>query len=200
MSQSALRRKLHEMTINDPSRGNDVSSHPLQPKDISKEHPNSIQILKSDIPKDCRCLAYALHLASNKGYLRIQRSSKPKIGIHLFAGKEFVEWLLDHMHLHEIHKSEVKGGDLVLYFDSNEWQHAGIVKGTNRIISKWGEGLLYEHDIFEVPDNYGSQVRFYQALAHSTAYQRFIEFVQHKTTSVSGRDVDSWLDSCEVPH
>ena len=193
MSSPDLRKELHIMT-----KEFAVTDHPRRLNSISEEHPNSIEILECDVPLDCRCLSYALGLAQNDEYVKIQRSSKDTIGIKLFAGEEYIKWLLKRGSLEERPKSETKEGDLILYFDANEWKHAGSVKQFDRVISKWGEGLLYKHALLEAPINYGSEIRCYKPLEGEDSYQLFKQFVVEKTVTCGSDKLSWWLSQCGI--
>ncbi|OGM18876.1 hypothetical protein A2686_05060 [Candidatus Woesebacteria bacterium RIFCSPHIGHO2_01_FULL_38_10] len=62
-----------------------------------------------------------------------------------------------------------KTGDIVIYRNTQMGnklyttiEHAGILSESKKVISKWGEGALFKHDIFYVPLSYGNVVEFYK--------------------------------------
>lgn len=195
MSTSTLRKELHIMTAN-----YSIKDHPDCLQEISKRHPNSVDIIDCDIPMDCRCLSHALGLARVKNYVKAQRSSVVFTGIEFFAGKEFIEWLLKKDLLGEIKRSDVRLNDVVLYFNDNEWTHAGRMKDCDTVVSKWGEGLLYEHGIFETPENYGSDVRFFKEVIPDFAYTMFSDYVVERMNENGLGDCDQWLSECNMIH
>jgi len=64
--------------------------------------------------------------------------------------KPFIKFLVDKKFL-----LPDKNGLLVIYGKYPVFEHAGIKKD-NKIISKWGLGHIWEHDIDEVPEKYGA--------------------------------------------
>lgn len=54
-------------------------------------------------------------------------------------------------------------GDLVLYFDSNDSiTHAGILISPTIVISKWSDGPLMKHGLYEVKRSYGDTIQYFQ--------------------------------------
>lgn len=52
-------------------------------------------------------------------------------------------------------------GDIIVYFLSNGRNaHAGKFLGNGRVISQWGEGAVFEHEILQIPDIYGRSYDF----------------------------------------
>lgn len=52
---------------------------------------------------------------------------------------------------------------VVVYFNGSEVTHFGLIDG-EKIKSKWGSGLIWEHMLFEVPVTYGNTVKFSDGL------------------------------------
>lgn len=75
------------------------------------------------------------------------------------AGLDFMSWLLDQCVLTEV--QEPATGNLVLYFSERRWRHAGIVVADGRVVSKWGSYGVYDHELGEVPTEYGDSTRFF---------------------------------------
>jgi len=48
-----------------------------------------------------------------------------------------------------------------------------------RVTSKWGSGLLYKHEIFDTPANYG-EPRYFEEIQPSVAKTRFLEYARGK--------------------
>ena len=44
--------------------------------------------------------------------------------------------------------------------------------------AKWGIGYLFEHELLEVPDSYGSEVRFFKGLVYASAIAYFVRFAK----------------------
>lgn len=71
----------------------------------------------------------------------------------------------------EVALPDVKGGDIVLYFDDRgDFNHSGIVlfpqvrenDSQFMVFSKWGNGREYIHLVNECPPVYGPQFKFYR--------------------------------------
>lgn len=166
-----LRRKLQAMTEID-----DVSRHPALLDAISAEHPNTIKLVDSPHPiRRYTCLVHAFNFTEQSEYVLIAESGFNVV----FAGRQFAQWMIDHGHLVEVGTKEAPAGDLVFYFDAQgQFKHAGIISSGNRVVSKWGTGHLYEHEILDVPESYGTLVRFFKSLPFQEAIKRFIEFAR----------------------
>jgi hypothetical protein len=70
----------------------------------------------------------------------------------VFAGRKFADWLIDNSHLEKCGQDEAQDGDIVFYFEGSDFRHAGFLD-RGRVISKWGLGGLYEHELLEVPSS-----------------------------------------------
>jgi hypothetical protein len=166
-----LRQKLQAMTQVD-----DVSQHPALLDAVSRECPNTIKLLVSSHPVELyTCLVHALGFVNRPEYTAIAARGFNKV----FAGRAFVQWLLDRSLLAEVAQVDARERDLVLYFnDVGQFQHAGLVAGDHRVVSKWGTGLLFEHGLFEVPESYGTSVRFFKNLPYDDACDHFMTFAR----------------------
>lgn len=98
----------------------------------------------------------------------------------VFAGRDFANWLVDLRLLTEIDAADAQKGDLVFYFSHGQFKHAGIIFNDNRVISKWGTGHLFEHGLFEIPDSYGTEARFFKSLSYEAAIEAFGDFAREK--------------------
>jgi hypothetical protein len=101
----------------------------------------------------------------------------------IFAAGDFAHWLLDNNLLVEAAQGPAREGDIVFYFsDDGRFKHAARMLGNGRVVSKWGIGHLYEHEIFEVPESYGSTVRFFRGLSYEEAFEYFVRFAEEEST------------------
>ena len=124
---------------------------------------------------------HVFDFAEKPDYAAIATSGSGKI----FAAGDFVHWLLDHNQLTEIIQSEAREGDIALYFsEAGRFKHAGRMLGNGRIVSKWGIGNLYEHEVLEVPESYGNTVRFFRGLSYEGAFGHFLRFAEEKGARV----------------
>jgi hypothetical protein len=166
-----MRKKLEAMT-----RVEDVSQHPALLHAISLEHPNTIKLLDSPHPiRRYTCLVHAFNFTEQPEYVLIAERGFNVV----FAGRQFAQWMIDHGHLAEVDAKDASAGDLVFYFNAEgQFKHAGIMSNGNCVVSKWGTGHLYEHEILDVPESYGTQVRFFKSLQFEEAIKRFIDFAR----------------------
>lgn len=167
-----LRERLKRITDN-----GDLKSHPILLDMLSREISNSIRISDSGFPIDrYTCIVHALNLIENPDYVRIAGLGLGRV----FAGTDFVNFLLTKGYLEEISLEDVSEGDLIIYFDNGQVTHAGKMIRDNRVISKWGRGYLYEHSIWEMPQQYGNNVRYFKGIKRETALQHFIEYAEQE--------------------
>lgn len=104
---------------------------------------------------------------------------------NVYAGKEFVDWLITSERLTEIDAAQAEVDSIVMYFDDcGAFTHVGLLVSHSRIQSKWGTLALYEHDLFEVPSNYGSTVRYFVHLPYKESIELFYEFAVEKGVKV----------------
>ncbi len=92
-----------------------------------------------------------------------------------FINYEFVQYLLDHK-LKEIGPSEAKTGTVIIYFGQGRIVHAGKID-RGRVVSKWHFGCLWNHRIFEVPEQYGDNVRFFRPISQLAVAATVTEFI-----------------------
>ena len=149
---------------------------------ISSAHRDLIAGFRSTIPHtitfveigEGTCGTYAFGVWNHPTYRAIAGR------LDVYAGKKFFAWILPR--LDELAAPEQ--GCLVAYFDdAGLAQHVGHVVQVRegyRVRSKWGEMPLYEHGLFEVPTDYGDQVRFYGLPALSDVMARFEEFAREQ--------------------
>jgi hypothetical protein len=166
-----LRKKLQKMTEVD-----DVSRHPDLLAAVSRECPNTISLLLSPHPiRRYTCLMHVFDFAEKDEYAAIATRD----GGRIFAASAFAYWLLDHGLLEEVSQRDLQSGDIVLYFGPDgRFKHAGLATGNGRVISKLGIGHLYEHELLEVPESYGSEVRFLRGLPYRVAFGHFRCFAE----------------------
>ena len=68
-------------------------------------------------------------------------------------------------------------GDLVVYSVAEKPEHAGRIQH-DRVISKWGIGQLWDHRLYEVPSQYGSEVQFFDEIPLNIVRGKFQAFAQ----------------------
>ena len=153
----------------------DVSKHPALLAELTGECPNSIQIVKSPHPIDrYTCLMHVFDFTEKPEYVAIAKYGLGRI----FAGTDFAHWLIERGHLVEVSQTEAQEGDLVFYFSEGSFKHVGLWQSGHRVLSKWGVGHLYDHEIPEVPMSYGTDVRFYNRIPYEETFGFFKQFVE----------------------
>ena len=168
-----LRRRLKDMT----ESGTEPSTHATQLAAISKEFSNTIRPLKSRFPeKGYTCGMYVFDLSEDEDYIDIAGLGLPDV----YAGRAFFEWLLAGRLLEEIDEHSAHDDDLIMYFENGQWRHVGLWRLNDRVESKWGLGLLYNHGRWEVPEHYGDQVRFFRSISPEAAIEHFIRYAQSR--------------------
>jgi hypothetical protein len=169
----SLRRKLQAMTEME-----DVSRHPHLLDALTRECPNTIRLLNSPHPiQRYTCLVHVLDFTQKEEYELI---ASP--GFHVvFAGRAFAYRLIDRGSLVEITQLATQPRDFIFYFDEDgQFKHAGLILGNERAQSKWGVGHLYDHELFDVPESYGSSARFFKNLPYDQALDCFVDFAKEK--------------------
>jgi hypothetical protein len=121
------------------------------------------------------CVSYAVGLSNLTDYwdLITDASLVPMPAGH--AGIPFLKRLVD-QHLAEVASPSV--GDLVIYFEEAEPKHIGISIGNDRVRSKWGTGLLWDHGTWEVPTYYGATARYFAPLTEEEAWEAFCDYLK----------------------
>lgn len=88
----------------------------------------------------------------------------------IFANADFINFLIKQNAL--VQNEE---GTFILYFDGETVTHAGILEN-HRVKSKWGIGNLYEHEIWEVPKQYGNDYKRFEKNDEELVIKCFEEF------------------------
>lgn len=163
-----LRQRLQQVTDRD-----DISKHLELVESLKPKYKHSLLRVDFDAEVDrYTCAVYAFDLVDDPTYIEIATYGLGKT----FAGREFVEYILDNSVLTKLGDSDQRSGHLAIYFDNGEFRHVGKVQNRNRIISKWGTGLLWEHDTWEVPVSYGNEVYFYAVPSTCTGPDLFCAY------------------------
>lgn len=166
MNSPDLRTRLRDITCT-----KDIEGHYSAIENLRSEFPHTIQLVEQTnptLPRNCYEWAFDLNSVLTRW---VGERDLPE----LFAGPQFVSTLIPH--LNSISESNVKSDDLVLYFDEQIPTHAGLAT-KSRVISKWGEGHIYQHGLLEVPSSYGNGIRFFLKIPSSVATMRFVKYVR----------------------
>ena len=165
-----LRRRLEEMT----ESGSEPSEHGAMLAAISVEIPNTILPLESGhSEKGYTCGMYVFDFSKDQNYINIALQG-------VYAGRAFFEWLLSNHLLQEVDEADASAGDLIMYFNDSQWKHVGFWQLNGRVESKWGLGLLYNHETWEVPKHYGDEVRFFRSISPENAIEHFVQYARSR--------------------
>lgn len=161
-----LRERLNEIT-RDADEG-ELKEQIEQVRLLSLQHPHSITLVEENIPGSpiFTCYGYSFDLVGVYVDSVIRR----------YPGRDFAQALAASF-LQEVSSEAVQEGDHVLYF-GQQLEHAGKVQGGG-IESKWGQGHLWHHGVYEVAQRYGDTIRFFRKISREDAIAAFREFYQY---------------------
>ncbi len=169
---TTLRHKLQEIT-----ECALLQEHPAHIEALRSEHDHSIVVVESKSPIErYTCGVHAFNLVEDPTYVEVASSRLGRI----FAGPEFVNFLLQNQLLSPRNQSTVISGDLILYFDNGNFRHVGRMKTDTRVLSKWGTGWLYEHGVWEVPLNYGKEIQYFIGPDEKASFDLFIQYAKSR--------------------
>lgn len=153
----------------------DVAQHPIILAELTRDYPNSIRIADSEHSiRRYTCLMHVFDFTEKPEYLA---NSGHGCG-PIFAGADFAHWLIEIGRLVEV--SQPENDDLVFYFSEGHFKHAGLFRANCRILSKWGIGYLYDHELLEVPASFGTDIRFYKRLSYEHTEALFALFAMNE--------------------
>jgi len=180
-NNAQLRQRLSEMT----ESGTEPSTHAAKLAAISEEFPHTIKPLKFQLPENrYTCGMYVFDFSEDPDYLEIAGLGLP----HVYAGPAFFEWLLTGELLEKTDQQSVQDKDFVMYFEKGKWKHVGFWRLDDRVESKWGLGLLYNHGQWEVPSHYGDEIRFFRSVSPEAGIEHFIRYAQSRGAPVELAD------------
>ncbi len=143
---------------------------------LGPEHPHSIREVHPAATGRYNCFAFALGLHQSTKYLAVAAHSPTA-----FANSAFV--------LHLIREGLVRptdctssGEKLILYLFDGTPKHAGLLTG-RRVTSKWGDGKFFEHEVYEVPVSYGSEIQCYVLPPRSQIESEFLSYAARQSAS-----------------
>ena len=167
-----LRLRLQQMTEELP-----VEQHPGWVAALRTEFGHTVKTVDSEFPIGTyTCGVHSFYLINDPTYLDVASFGLGRT----FAGAEFIYFLLDHGLIEEKLPAAATVGDLVLYFDGAAFKHVGRVTEGGQILSKWGLGYLYSHQLWEIPAGYGQTVRFFHGPPPEQGLDLFIVFAKFK--------------------
>ncbi|MGZ5126401.1 MAG: hypothetical protein ACXWC1_26795 [Burkholderiales bacterium] len=171
-----LRSRLNQITQNGKPE-----THPEMIHELRRTHQHSIEITEGPAAYDrYTCVMHAFELVEDPEYIDIAQAAPADI----FASPRFVDRLIERRDLVEL--PGPTQGALVVYLDNDAVRHIGRLLSDSRVESKWGIGLLYQHDLFEVPSSYGSVVRFFKPIDREYALDRYVDYARENGVRFEG--------------
>lgn len=160
-SYMVLRKRLQAI-VNENS-GSRAGNQITLIANLSRILPHNIKLraeakLGNDESWRYNCYTYALCLMDSAEFVDIIDRYP-----FLFANDSYVLYLIEH-YLAEIEQNEVQDDDYVIYFLNGVPKHAGRIRN-HKVVSKWGNFHLWEHDLWEIPIDYGDAISFYKQIS-----------------------------------
>lgn len=121
------------------------------------------------------CFEFALGLTEFPDYVNVKKQN-------IFANSEFIGFLLKNGHIEEDGNEGV-----IIYFNGEIPKHAGQFRN-NRVQSKWGSGLVFNHEALEVPLSYGNTFKIYKNVDSSEMLKHFYDYAETKGIQFSNGD------------
>jgi hypothetical protein len=138
---------------------------------------HSIMALESAVDvRRYTCAVHAFGFAGDASYEEIARWSEPNV----FAGPDFVHWLIKKCLLEPRTGTLDMRGALVIYLDQGRFKHIGITQEGERVESKWGTHALFSHAVWEVPVFYGDELLYFKRLTYEEAIAYFYDFAREQ--------------------
>ena len=147
-----FRQELEKATQGFPGK------HPGNIKSLFSKYPHSISLQSNpniiDTTSDCFTYAFS-NLIPQKIFDKIKRFVTDDSNVDI---EDYFQKLLT-SDFCSVHERKKDGDKIIIYFDNDKVKHFGRIK-EDKIISKWGEGLIWKHAVFEVPLSYGNIVKY----------------------------------------
>ena len=146
----------------------DIQKHPALLEELRAKNRHAIEIVElADPDEDFNCVMFALDLIGS-----IVPTCSP-LGRY-YMNTEFMQHLIYKSYVTPISSPEV--GALVVYTRDEKISHVGVVQENGQVRSKWGVGHLYDHDVWEVPVSFGSDIRYFRGMDPDHAFEVFRAF------------------------
>jgi hypothetical protein len=183
MDEAQFRERLQKITTD---RSSDLWLADIE--QLRREFPHNIRSIEVKLNRGFNCFAFALGLTSSGPYFAIASESEfPNV----HANSKFMRWFLNEKQPKGI--EQLNGVEsVIIYFDGSEPKHAGRFRN-GRALSKWGSGPWFEHDIFEVPRDYGDTVKYFDFPPVHVVENSFLEFAASEGVPVK-KFVPNWRE------
>ena len=162
-------------------------------QDLSRHRP-MLEVLRQEIPHSIRmlsgpnenlrynCVMYALGIEEDREYINLVLACPEEV----HGDTAFTQFLIQNGDLDE--QKHPASGLLAIYFNEGVVRHIGRLISESRVVSKWGWGQLYEHDIPDVPSSYGDVIRYFNTAERDQVVRRFIEFAESQGVRFDASD------------
>ncbi len=162
-----------------------ICEHAQEFEALRKRLPHAISLFEKEFPIPHNCFQYAFGIAQSDVIHRMltqdrfrQTNRKPHTDVKV--GTEFVAKMIAAGML-----VANPNGKIILYFDDKgEPKHAGIALG-QRVISKWGSGYAWNHDVWEVPATYGTRAERFDLKATTPEIERLFQEYAARLPTIS---------------
>lgn len=124
---------------------------------LKEDFPHNIKLIDAmDSSRiNYNCYAHTFDLVDSDEYLNWTLRKND-----IYPNSLFCNYLYSN-HLKRKNQKEIVKGDYIIYFNKGIPSHTGKIKN-QQILSKWGTGHLWLHDIYEVPSSFGNDIEFCQ--------------------------------------
>jgi len=174
-----LRRRLQEITDAAPIDV-PIATHPRLIEEARKIFPHTIIPIEHQtslhFPRLDNCGSYAMGFSNWSEFSDLHETGYLDYGRKIAADRTFLEWLIRKRIIARRTVQPPNIGDFVAYFNGKAGWHIGRLICGDRVRSKWGVGLVYEHGLKEVPISYGRKISYYSGLADQHARDAFLQY------------------------
>ena len=184
-----LRRRLDEIVRNNINE--DVGKQIQLVAELGGTHPHCIRIVTEAVQHDpgtfmFTCFQHAFDLVDSQQIADIA-STYPKV----FPNSEYVRYLIDNV-LVPTELASAQDGDIIVYSQAEQIRHAGKMEG-GLVVSKWGLMHLWAHRIYELPLQYGSEVRYFRRTSKAICIDAFVKYAIPRISEIYGEENNSYL-------
>jgi hypothetical protein len=171
-NNATLRKKLKLIVEN--NIGHDIGKQIDLIRKLAYEVPHEIQIIEQADPSNGQTWMYNCYTFSF-GLKNHPQIIKYSIG-NIYPNSKFTNFVIKKF-LKEIDRKFAQDNDYIIYFDQKKTTHAGIVSG-QKIISKWGTGHRWKHRVYEVPIDYGNDIKFFKRRSKEDLLDIFVTWAK----------------------
>jgi len=148
-----------------------IEEHPAAIAQLASRFPHSIRHVEGEPERPYNCYMLVLALLDNDRVYEILQKDADWYGTPgVKVGPEYVSRLIQRGIL-----TRDESGQVLIYCRNGKPAHAGILAG-ERVQSKWGRGLLWEHAVWEVPSSYGDIAERYRVVRPDLLEPEFAKY------------------------